>query len=218
MLPLRLPFFWYINNIFFMNAQDPTVSLHAYPFGAEIVKVDVQIKDVPADLFGAAFHLVLEGVDDAGWSLHKYELGNVFALPEGEIMALVSTRNKPKNELVAGISLKRDAVIEAKDGTLLSFYVRVEHANSIALRFEDAVLSVLEEQRVDLPNVTWQEARIDLHPEMQASVLAGSEESSADLSSADALWSPSHVLWVVLAGAVILVFLLFVRFRSSQRR
>lgn len=205
-----------------MNTQNPTVSLHAYPFGAGMVKVDVQVHDVPTDLFGAAFHLVLDGVDVGEWSLYKYEIGNVFEAADGEVMTLVSQRNEPKNELVAGVSLKRDKVIEAKEGTLISFYIKVEDASKVSLSFENAVLSVLKEQRVNLENVVWQEAAIDLKAvaensssgKAQASVLAGIDSEQAGIDSADALWS----VYGVLMAALILMLLFFVGFYFRKRR
>lgn len=214
-----------------MNDQESiTVSLRTYLIGDEMVKVEVQLDNVPMDLFGAAFHLILDGIASEEWELYKYEIGNVFGEAGDNMMVLVSPKREPKNELVVGVSLKRDAIMEAQDGTLISFYLMMEKTDKLSMRFEQAVLSVLKEQRTDLENVIWKATEVGpgvladdaLEDYLQSSVLVGAGAGVR----AEAVAPATKVVeddfsWMIYAlplGICVLICLLFVAWHFVKSR
>lgn len=152
-----------------------------------MVRIDVNILNAPEDLFGAAFHLKAGGAE---WSLKKFETGNVFVSPgagtagfEPLILAEERIGKNGEREIVFGVSLKRTDEVKARDGTLVSFYLRTEGEGSLEFDFTDARLSVLDESRRDIENAVFESKTVNTAdlgfavPEIRASVLQTGREA-----------------------------------------
>lgn len=132
--------------------DDKDISTKVYLSSNEIetglYKVDVNIQNIPEDLFGISFHLVTTGV---GWSLERYEQGTVFDTEN----PLVFVKEKD-SELVVGMSLRRGEYVDVQDGTVLSFYMNVSNPGEINMMFDHSVLSVFDNGRRDVEGVNWE--------------------------------------------------------------
>lgn len=127
------------------------VSLHSSWHTEDILRLDVIANGIPADLFGASFHL--EGTGSA-WSLDRYEIGDIFG--GGDPLVVVKYQNTDSSKIVTGISLKRGSEFAVKQGKLMSFYIKADSENPPSFHFSHGVLSSFDGVRHDLTQVNWQ--------------------------------------------------------------
>ena len=114
------------------------------------VRIDVILEDIPVDLFGVSFHFVMDGVDV---TLENYVLGEVFGGEDP--IVLVKEKNEDENKIIFGVSLKRDENISAQSGKLVSFYIQPKRNGGLRVNFENEVMSIIDNGRVDLEGVEW---------------------------------------------------------------
>jgi hypothetical protein len=146
-----------LNNM--SEIQDnPTMSLRAQSSDDGLIRIDIIARKVPENLFGASFHLVSK---DTVFQLERYERGNVFAV---EPLLLVREKETEDYRIIVGTSLKRDDILQAKDGVLLSLFVKPLAKGSYSVSFENALLSTFNNGRQDMTNVEWnnQEFFVDI--------------------------------------------------------
>ncbi len=209
-----------------MNTQDyPKITLDALPSGENLVKINVNIKNAPNDLFGAAFHLQLTGSD---WQLSKFENGNVFNAPGYAPLIMTQARqvSDRAKEIVFGISLRRTDKVAASDGTLVSFYLQTDPAGKLQIDFTDTRLSVMNSQRVDLKNVTWEGADFDfkslaaaqssLQTNLQANVIQPAEDTSLYKAEAAQFYS-AMLMWLLVFVALIGAYFIYRWLRVAKK-
>lgn len=131
--------------------SSPTVLLQPTQLEPNLFRIDVLIQHLPEHFVGLGFDLMMDGSD---WSFEKYELGEIFHQPEN-VLVLATQKDQPAR-LVFGLSLKGDSLDTPPklfDGTVVSFYLRAPEVN---FQLANQVLSVLDQGRKDVAEVTWQ--------------------------------------------------------------
>lgn len=139
------------------------------PMENGLVAVDVNLSGAPMNLFGAAFHVNISGVD---WKLSGYHMGTVFG--GSEPFLLVSEKD---GVLITGISLRRAEPATIRDGKLITFYIHPLKESKISFGFDYPVLSTYQDERKDVEDVEWIGATVfeDRRVEMESS--DGTQES-----------------------------------------
>lgn len=128
-----------------------TVSLQSTQLESNLFRIDVLIESLPEHFVGLGFDLMM---DQADWSFEKYELGGIFHQPEN-VLVLAVPKDEP-SRLVFGLSLKGESLSippKLSDGTVVSFYLRAHEVN---FQLANQVLSVLDQGRKDVTDVTWE--------------------------------------------------------------
>jgi hypothetical protein len=187
------------------------VSLSSVQVQANLVRLDVLIKDAPLDLFGVAFHVKVKG---GGWEVSKWEVGDVFPLAV-QPLTLVSTQ-KDTSEIVAGLSLKRGYKAASQEGKLLSFYLETSGQEPLSFEFTDGVVSAFQAQRRDLADVIWQNnvtGPFNMVEEAHAAVLAVPEY---DLHIDG--YSLIAVYMVIFGAFLVAVFVMFVYLAFTKKK
>jgi hypothetical protein len=132
-----------------MSSTQPIIWLNAIPASSGEIQIDVHAQNVPLNLFGASFHLEGKGV---GFDLFDYKAGNVFAV---DPLMLVKQKDVNGHCIVVGTSLKREDLLQAKDGVLMSLVIRPDEQGKLNFVFDNAVLSKFENGRQDILDVEW---------------------------------------------------------------
>lgn len=200
-----------------------------------LLRVDVKIANAPADFFGAAFDLVIDGGD---WTLKKYEAGEFFGSLMNPPLMLAAEREDGGHRIVAGVSLKRGTKIEAQDGTLVRFFLEVPGitqnsvsavqsgagiaaAANLKISFANNVLSTLKNgERVDIKGVEWKGITLKEsaaegitsadNSELQANSLAGRDDIWLFPGSSGVVWWDESIFKVYLVLGIALVVILLV--------
>lgn len=208
--------------------MDTTMHITAKAVASDIVKVEVMAESLPADFFGAAFDLKIDGAE---WSLYRYEAGNVFTESGVRPLLLATEKEKSGNRIIAGISLKAgDTVLKDlpdRDVSLVVFYLRVPDAGEMQFSFENHIVSSLKGgKRIDIGEVEWRSTKFDLSSadveketglDGEASVLSVQSPVSPFLTWPDNQSVQSHLLWG-LVFALIAVFAFYLCFSGYLRR
>jgi hypothetical protein len=201
-----------------MNTQSPvTAILDAVKVAENQVRVDVVLKNVPEDLFGAAFHLKAEGV---GWVLKRFEAGDVFSAAGFEPMILAEEKSggKGDKEIIFGISLKRTDAVTVRDGVLARFYLQTEGDGTLKMEFSDTRLSILDSSGRDIGNADWESGSFNLaalkmqQSELQTNLLRADDIGAFQLNG----FTGVYVVMVVCL-AVFLVFFIVYLFYKRRR-
>lgn len=108
----------------------------------DLVRLDVNIDDVPDNFFGTSFHLKGLGTR---LELVDYELGTAFGTEKPFV--LVAEKD---GALVAGMSFQRENKTVVRDGILITFYVHPFEGEVVELSFDYPILSVFDEGRKDV--------------------------------------------------------------------
>lgn len=165
-----------INNILpqVMNNENlPTITIVPSQVKDGLYRLDINVSGVPSNMFGVAFHLKISG---DGWRLMKYEGGDVFAADgataatavtgataatSGKLFAIASEKTvNGEREILAGVVRTSPQNGAAKDGTLISFYVKGFGTELLNMKFTDTHMSVYEGGRRDLTGVVWRDKTI----------------------------------------------------------
>jgi len=133
---------FYLSNLSIMTL----VSVDSSLTSNNLVRVDVNVIDVPVNMFGVSFHLNVDG----DWSLKNYEVGESFEGVDPLFMV-----GKKDNSLITGISLKRGDSFVVQDGTLVTYYLQVPDSVELSFGFKNTVLSVFDGMRKDISGVKW---------------------------------------------------------------
>jgi hypothetical protein len=202
--------------------------------GGNIYRVDVSVLNVPADLFGVAFHLKIRGAE---WNLVRYEGGNAFALSKENPLILASEKviGEEKEIIFGAVKMAQDKS-KVGDGALVSFYINVsgsqdavvgKGSNMIDFKFSDTHLTVVDGARRDVSAV-WEDGDFVLSgkvgaeseslsggdlggvAQFQASVIAKNDDVGFD--SLPSIYLFLGVSFVILS-VVYLVCCLFMRRR-----
>jgi hypothetical protein len=137
-----------------------TIHLETALISPGTLRVDVTVVNVPANLFGAAFHLRIRGGE---WSLENFQKGGVFG--DGNFAPLVMAEEKMSGagikEIVYGMTMKRTEAATAKDDILVSFNLKVEQGAKLNIGLSDVRLVTLGESLTEIPDVKWEEIPVD---------------------------------------------------------
>ena len=180
------------------------ITVNAVRAGENLIRVDADIKNAPADLFGAAFHLHADGVK---WKLNGYEAGDVFSGPGLEPLMIAEEKHAGGSaEIVFGISLKRTDEAKVSDGKLVSFYLQTEGGGDLEFSFSDTRLSVLNESRRDIENAVWESKTVrpgDLRLEQKAIQASVMQQPQRDITYMDEVTQVYFVMMLFLVVSLL---------------
>lgn len=214
-----------------------TIHLETAYLSPGILRVDVMALNVPADLFGVAFHMRIRGGE---WSLENFQKGAVFGDGSNSPLVLAEERQVSSGfkEIVFGMTLKRTESATAKDGKLVSFNLKIGSGAKISIDLSDVRLVALGESVTEIPNVKWEEATVDIGAlaagQAMGRAMARTESVTmreaqgvvnpdfakslkSDLLSAPAFWDV-YLVMAVFAGVSLLFFLIYLFTRRMFRR
>ncbi|MEZ4087329.1 MAG: hypothetical protein R3B71_03260 [Candidatus Gracilibacteria bacterium] len=120
----------------------------------DLLEVQVNIQDAPADFLGTSFHLNFHESKISRWD---YKLGSVFG--DEKPFVLVAEKD---NALVTGMAFQSGNRNAIQDGNLITFSVQLEDGEDATLSFDYPVLSRYENGRQDVENVEWVGGTMDL--------------------------------------------------------
>jgi|GEM_PF-6044841 len=214
-----------------------TIHLETAYLSPGILRVDVMAKNVPPNLFGAAFHMRVLGGD---WSLENFQKGAVFGDGSNSPLVLAEERavSAGGKEIVFGMTLKRTEAAAAKDGKLVSFNLKIGSGAKISIDLSDVRLVALGESVSEIPNVKWDAATVDIGALAagQAMGRAMARAESVTLGEAQGFINPDFakslkndllsgpVFWdvylvmAVFAGFSLLVIMIYLFTRRMFRR
>lgn len=143
------------------NENLPKITVGTESVG-DLMRVDVNVSNVPSDLFGVAFHLKISGAE---WNLARYEGGDAFALSKEAPLILVTEKviGEDKEIIFGAVKMAQDKS-KVSDGALVSFYINTEGAtnnvgkgaDTIDFSFSDTHLTVVDGGRRDVDAV-WED-------------------------------------------------------------
>ena len=109
--------------------------------------VEVQAKDLSYPFFGTSFHL---SFDPSKYAYDHFSLGSYFQ--NADPLVQIAPNG---NEVIVGISLKRGALINKKDGMLLKLFFNQKSpsADKTQFRFSSPVYSSYNNGRKDINNI-----------------------------------------------------------------
>jgi hypothetical protein len=136
-----------------LSAAKPHFSLTSESLGGGLTALHLNVKHLPGDFLGVAFHLPISGGE---WSFEGSQLGSDWATQEQNLLTLTSVSEGKPRELVFGLSLKGNTGLQTEllhDGSVATFFVKTGGGDYKA-EFQRAVLSLeVEGNRVDTGDV-----------------------------------------------------------------
>ena len=136
-----------------LSLEKPHFSLTSEPLGGGLVALHLNVKHLPGDFLGVAFHLPISGGE---WSFEGSQLGSDWATQEQNLLTLTSVSEGQPRELVFGLSLKGNTGLQTEllhDGSVATFFIKTGGGDYEA-EFQRAVLSLeIEGNRVDTEDV-----------------------------------------------------------------
>ncbi len=149
--------------------------------GDGLIKVDVLGENLPENLFGVSFHLLIEGPE---WQLVSYDPGYVFFGTEPLVM--VQEKHDQSNEIVFGMSMKRDDEYSVNDGSLTTFFIAPKDSGSFKMTFENPIAVGFDKGRIDFNNIEWAGTEFEVNTTNQTKMVLNpvedDEEPVADFS------------------------------------
>ncbi len=122
-----------------------------------LIKVDVVGKNLPENLFGVSFHLIIDGPE---WQLRGHEPGKVFV--DTDPLMMVQEKHAQTDEIVFGMTMKRGDEYAVNDGLLTTFFIVPKDEGLFEMSFENSFVVAFDNTRIDLNDVEWSGTEIEL--------------------------------------------------------
>lgn len=150
-----------LSTIQSLSAVKPHFFLTSESLGDGLIALHLNVKHLPRDFLGVAFHLPISGGE---WSFEGSQLGPDWATQGQNLLTLTSVSEEQPQEIVFGLSLKGNTGVQTQllhDGSVATFFIKTG-GGDYKVAFQRAVLSLeIEGSRVDASDVLFDGVTFD---------------------------------------------------------
>ncbi|EKD63886.1 MAG: hypothetical protein ACD_51C00157G0003 [uncultured bacterium] len=146
-----------------VNAESDGIYMKTYEVDDGELIVEIKALDMTIPVIGMAFDLYY---DPYIIEYESYEEGEFFERGGEPIYMVAEDVDEKGRKIISGVTLRRiDSQVDDM-GLIMSFHFKILKRENIMLKFDDAVISSLEEgARVDLTNIEWTNANMNFATE-----------------------------------------------------